>query len=51
MAENEISVDELMDEINALLQEPEAPVTEEAAPEVKEKKQPRNSKVTMILLI
>ena len=39
MDEKEISVDELMDEINALLQEPDAPASGEDAPAAKEKKQ------------
>jgi len=37
MAENDISVDELMDEINALLQEPEEPAAPEEAPKKKKK--------------
>ena len=39
MADNDISVEELMDEINALLQEPEQSATVEEAPNKKEKKQ------------
>ena len=39
MADNDISVEELMDEINALLQEPEQSATAEEAPKKKEKKQ------------
>ncbi len=38
MADNEISVEELMDEINALLQEPEEPAVVEEAPEKQEDK-------------
>ena len=37
MAENDISVDELMDEINALLQEPETPAATEETPKKKKK--------------